>query len=97
MIVFTNKDMKLYSFITNENKKGKQQGGQKNLVIKLLHETDAGDWRCGTEEIEIQFNWNDGKPNLFLLLPKSWQTNTIHNDKDLDPKTIKAVYLPKAE
>ena len=84
--------MKLYSFITNENKTSKHQGGQKSLSIKLLHETAYGDWRCGTEEIGIDFEWNEGKPVLFIDLPKSWQLDQNYTEKDLDPKYLKFSY-----
>ena len=65
--------MRLYSFISNEKRSAVQKGGQDRLRIVLLHETKKGDWRCSTEEISIDFNWNNGKPELYLNLPKSWK------------------------
>jgi hypothetical protein len=65
--------MKLYSFISNEKKTTKQQGSNKELKISLHHETEAGDWRDGTEQIDLYFLWNNGKPRLIVELPPSWQ------------------------
>lgn len=89
--------MKLYSFIQNEQKVRKRQGGQKFLKIVLLHEVEAKNWKDATEELDIFLNWNEGKPTLKIVLPKNWRidgTNIAEmvNEKELDPKLIECYY-----
>ena len=89
--------MKLYSFISNEKKTTKQQGGNKEIKISLHHETEAGDWRCGTEQIDLYFVWENGKPQLIVELPPSWQKLSLGYSKPKDKYPDRIVFGYGAE
>lgn len=72
--------MRLYSHITNEKNSGVQKGGNKKILITLNHETSTGSWETSTEEISITFLWNEGKPQLSVILPKSWAIDQPSRD-----------------
>ena len=89
--------MKLYSFISNEKKTTKQQGGNKELKISLHHETEACDLRCGTEQIDLYFVWENGKPQLIVELPPSWQKLSLGYSKPKDKYPDRIVFGYGAE
>jgi len=86
--------MRLYSFIRNENGTLKAQGGQKRLGITLLHETTRGSWQTRTEEINVDFFWQDGKPALSITLPADWSITDQQTDYS-GTSRIRAEYQPK--
>lgn len=85
--------MRLYSFISNEKRSSVQKGGNKMLKISLHHETEKGSWQCQemNKEITIDFNWNNGKPELYFNIPKNWKQDIHWNNGDF----FKFFYCPK--
>ena len=92
--------MRLYSFVSNERKITKQQGGNEELHITLLHETKAGSWHTSIKNIHIYFVWNSGIPFLSIELPENWKKwdftpEQVGDNKDDYNKIIRAEYQPE--
>lgn len=87
--------MRLYLTASGE-RGGVQKGANEAIKIKLTHDLPGHDWRTlpsGINEIEINFWYNNGKPRLSIILPKSWSERIAY-----EPDRVRAFeYVPEKE